>query len=177
MWLVYALIGVFGLFVLMVVWGIVRLRRGFRQASTEICSIELSEIEGLTRECTEVFSQKLGTSLDIGDWENAAKALDDAFKNKSKLELAFSRPEFRWYFVKPVGAFFGELLRRHANHEWQTEENAAPSMVRMLDDGSFQAFPFEKILKQYTTGDHGDLLAFVMFARTADLAAAQLPPS
>jgi hypothetical protein len=175
-WLLYGLAAIFVLFVAAVFWGIVRIRQSVSQASAAIASIELGEIDRLAQECVDVFDRKLGVRLDVDDWQQSAAALDDAFRRKDKLVEAFERPDLRWYFVKPVGAFLGELLRRHADHRWQAEENGAPSMIRMIGEGSLQSFPFEKVIKQATLGEQGDLLAYVVMARGAGEAVAQLPP-
>jgi len=139
-----------------------------RRAKAEIAKVELADIEPLARECVEVFRKKLGLVLDLDDGNAAAEKLDAAFRDRTKLKGAFAKDGFYWYFVKPVGAALGELLRQHARHEWQKLPGKAPHMEIMLQDGSSEAYPFDKVMQQATTGDAGDLIAYVEFARALD---------
>jgi hypothetical protein len=157
-------------------WGWLHLRQSKRRAFDAIRQIELGEIEALTRECVEGFRRKLGVGLNLDDCEDTAQKLDDAFRESYKLKGAFERPSFYWYFVKPVGACLGELLRRHARHQWCKTPGEAPFLEVKLQDGQSQVFPFEKVIKQIEGGEPGDLVAYVAFARTVDQVAERMTP-
>lgn len=166
--------GLVFLLTLILLWGWLHLRQSKRTAVDAIRQIELGEIESLARECLAVFERKLGLGLNLDDCEDAAQKLDEAFRNPYKLKGAFERPSLYWYFVKPVGACLGELLRRHAKHQWRKKVGEAPFMEVKLKDGQSQVFPFEKAIKQLESGEPGDLIAYVAFARTIDQVAERL---
>lgn len=158
------------LFAVLVVWGFWHMGQSRRKAIEEIRGIELADIDSLTRECVDVFDRKLGVRLDIEDCDTAAQKLDDAFRDRFRLKEAFARDDFYWYFAKPVGALLGELLRRHAKHEWRKKDGEAPSMEVKLKNGHSEVHPFEKVIKHVQWGEPGDLIAYVVFARTIDQA-------
>jgi hypothetical protein len=164
-WLLYIAGMLLGLLALFLLWGFLHLRQSFRKALAEIKTVEIADIATLAQECVDVFQQKLDVRLDLEDCDEAAEKLDKAFRDAFKLKEAFARDDFYWYFAKPVGAFLGELLRLHAKHEWHKESGKAPSMEIDLPDGSAETFPFEKVLKHGYSGDAGDLIAYVAFAR------------
>ncbi len=166
--------GLFALFLVVLLWGFLHHRQSKRKALAEIRRIELADIEPLARECVEVFQRKLGVQLNLDDCEDTAEKLDDAFRNHYKLKATFEREDFYWYFVKPVGACLGELLRRHAKHEWHKQAGEAPFMEVKLKDGHSQVFPFEKVIKQVEWGNPGDLVAYVTIARTVEQVAEQI---
>jgi hypothetical protein len=160
--------GLVALLLLFLVWGLLHLRQSQRQAHDEIRRIELADIGPLARECVEVFRNKLGVRLDLDNCDDAAEKLDHALRDHYKVKRAFARDDFYWYFVKPVGACLGELLRRHARHEWHKRPGEAPHMEFAWGVNSSEAFPFEKVIKQSQVGDAGDLVAYVEFARTVE---------
>lgn len=170
-WVLYIAVGLVGLVALILLWGFLHLRASQRKARAEIAKIELAEIEPLARECVTVFQKKLGIKLDLSDGDAAAEALDTAFVDRARLKDAFAKDGFYWYFVKPVGAALGELLRRHARHEWRKNPGAAPHMEVALKDGHSEVYPLDKVMKQAVTGEPGDVVAYVEFARTLDRAA------
>src|SRR5262245_43876369 len=164
-WLLYVVGFILVVFVLFLVWGFLHLQQSRNRAAAEINRIELSEIPALVQECIDTFEKKLGARLNLANCDESARQLDEAFRDKEKLKTTFARDEFYWYFVKPVGACLGELLSRHAAHEWVKEPGAAPRMVVRFGGGDSTASPFEKILAHATGGDNGDLVAYVEFAR------------
>jgi hypothetical protein len=151
--------------VLFLVWGFLHLRHSQRQARDEIRRIDLADIEPLTDECVAVFRNKLGVELDLDNCGDATAKLDAALRDHERLKRAFARDDFYWYFVKPVGACLGELLRRHARHKWRKQPDEAPHMEMAWDDNLSEAFPFDKVLRHT---DPGDLIAYVAFAQTVD---------
>jgi hypothetical protein len=165
-WALYVGGAIFVLIVLFVLWGFLHLRHSMRKAVSELQKVELVDIEPLASECIKTFKEKLGITLDFHDCDDAASKLDGAFQDNYKLKQAFARQDFYWYVVKPVGAFLGELLRRYADHQWRKEPGETPSMVCIFNEGESQLFPFDKVIKQLTTGGQGDIMAYVMSART-----------
>jgi hypothetical protein len=161
---VLCIIGVLiGLFAALFVWGMLRVRAGGRMAILKAQELKVSDIDRLVHECVKVFDQKLAVQLDLDRWEDAAKKLDAAFIDKQRLKSAFEREGFYWYFVLPVGACLGELLRRHARHEWKRRAGEAPHMEVQVSDGVSEIHPFEKVVKHAQLGDPGDLFAYVVF--------------
>lgn len=167
-WILSIVGGFIFLFVLFLLWGALHLRHSERRAVDAIRGIELDEIESLTRECIDRFEQKLGMRLDLADCEDAAQKLDNAFRDPYKLKQAFARPDLYWHFVKPVGACLGELLRRHCKHEWRKRPGEPPFMEVKLADGESECYPFDKMIKQVRFREPGDLVAYVVAARTID---------
>ena len=159
------------LFAVLLIWGFWHLGQSRRKALAEIRGIEIADIDALACECVDVFDRKLGVRLNVEDCDNAAKGLDDAFRDPFKLKEAFARNDFYWYFAKPVGALLGELLRRHARHEWRKENGEAPFMEVKLKDGHSEIHPFEKVIKHVQWGEPGDLIAYVAFGVTIEQAA------
>jgi hypothetical protein len=174
-WLLYIPAAILVAFVLFVLFGVWRLRRGAQQAEMEIRGVALSDLHALVQECVEIFRVKLELPLDLDDFEDSAHKLDTAFHNVYRLKGAFARAGFYWYFVKPVGACIGEILRRHARYEWINEPDTAPSMQRQLRDGQITSYPFEKAIKQANIGRKGDLYAYFVAARGLE-DVAQTPP-
>jgi hypothetical protein len=172
-WALYVVVGLVGLFALLLLWGFLHLRRSRRQAEAEVRRVELADLEPLARECVEVFQRGLGVRLDLDDCEDATRKLDDAFRDRSRLKDAFARDDFYWYFVKPVGACLGDLLRRHARHAWRKLPGEAPFLEVAVNGGTSEAFPFEKVIKQSQTGQPGDLVAYVALARALEAGAAE----
>jgi hypothetical protein len=173
-WILYIGGGFLTIFALILGWGFLHSRQSKSKALQEIQNIELADIDSLTKECVEVFKSKLGVPLDLNNCDDAAQKLDDACRMPFKLKSAFERPGFYWHFIKPVGACLGELLRRHAKHEWHKKPGQTPYMEVLLKDGSSTVFPFEKIMKQVQSGEPGDLVAYVVFARTIEQATQQM---
>jgi hypothetical protein len=165
MWVLSTAGVVTGLFALLLVWGLLRIRQGARAAVAEAQKLSLSDVAPLAREWMDVFRHKLGIHLDPDDCDGAAARLDEAFRTPDRLKTAFARNDLPWYFALPVGACLGELLRRHARHEWRKLPGEAAYLVLRLADGEFEAYPFEKAVKQAQIGGAGDLVAYVIAAR------------
>ncbi len=170
-WILYIGGGFLALFAAIMAWGFWHLGKSKRKALEEIQGVELADIDSLARECVDVFDRKLGVRLNVEDCDAAAKNLDDAFRDKARLKESFARDDFYWYFIKPVGALLGELLRRHARHEWRKENGEAPFMEVKLKDGHSEIHPFEKVIKHVHWGEPGDLIAYIAFAVTIEQAA------
>jgi hypothetical protein len=175
-WLLYVGGALLVLFAVIVIVGIVHLRQSQRQAAEAIAKVELADIDKLAVECVTVFRDKLGLHLDMDNWETAAGTLDEAYRQEARLKGAFARPDLYWYFVLPVGAFLGELVRRHSGHEWVKEPHQAPLLRKVLPpDGQSELWPFDKAIKLASgPADKGDLVAYVIFAREVETAAREL---
>jgi hypothetical protein len=166
LYILYIGIGLVLFFVILLVWGMVRIRRSTRQALREVERVRVADIGPLAKECTDVLAAKLGVQIDTADCDDAARKLDQVFRDKFRLKGAFAKEDFYWYLVKPVGALLGELLRLHADHEWVKEEGKAPFMRWRVKDGESTVWPFEKVIKHITVGDPGNLEAYVVGGRT-----------
>jgi len=164
-WLLYVAAAVIAASVAFFLFGVWHLRRSQQQAEMEIRRARLADLHALVQECVEVFRTRLGLRLDLDDFEDSAQMLDRAFDDSKRLKDVFARDGFYWYFVKPVGACIGEVLRRHARQEWIEESGAAPSMQSRLLDGQISCYPFEKAIKQISIGRKGDLYACLVAAR------------
>lgn len=161
MW--YILIGIIVVIVAVILFfylGISQLRKNYRIASQKVLEVKLDDIDKLKEECLSTFESKLGTKLDVDDFEGSSKIISDMLDNSEALIKAFHKDEFAWYFVLPVGAFTGELFRLHVNAVWKESEEGGMLMEIPVQDGGVTIFPFDKIIKQITSGDKGDMHAY-----------------
>lgn len=156
-------VGVVVALFLALVWGIRRLRYSTGQVQSEIGKVTLADIERLREECRAVFRTKFSEKLSLDDIEQSARLLSQRVDDDT-LKAACAKDDFWWYFVLPAGAFLGELLRIHAKGEWKASPDGGLEMTIPLADGSATTYPFDKILKQATMGDKGDLYAYLKTA-------------
>jgi len=158
----YIIAGIVGFLVLFFLFGLWHLRRSIHQAATELKRVKVEDIAFLSEECVRVFSEKLGQELRLDDLESAAWILDNSLAGE-RTKKAFQRADFYWYFVKPVGAFAGELLRHHAGGEWQQEAGRPPYLTRTtVDQATVTTSPFEKVLRHVAAnGKKGDFYAYL----------------
>ena len=121
-----------------------------RKTTRELREVKINDIEQLVQECIRTFREKLGLELDLNDLEGSTATLDENI-NTSALRGAFAQKGFNWYFVKPVGAFVGELIQRHRHAGWQQEEDGSLSI--WIKDGQDEKTirPFEMVLEQAFT--------------------------
>lgn len=154
--------------------GVLHLRRSIRVARQAIPGVRLDQIDPLRRECEQVFGQTLAQTLSLSDYEASAQALSACLDQVETLKRAFAKPDFYWYFVLPVGAFVGELIRSHAGGEWTLDdEGGGPALQVPVGDGVATTYPFDKVLRHATGGSKGDMLAYLMSARSLDTALAE----
>lgn len=175
MWL-YIVGGVAILLAVAAVWGVLHLRQSQKTAYAAIAKVALSDIERLRNECEQVFKEKFAELLDLNDLEHSATLLSARLDNSESLKSAFAKEDFYWYFVLPVGAFIGELLRIHAGAEWKQSEEGGLEMSLPLTDGSAATFPFDKVMKQVTMGDKGDMYAYLNSAVQLEAVLAKSSP-
>ena len=146
------------------------------QAYTEANKATIDQIPALNEECIRTFREKLNVVLTYDDPEKMAQILDDAVRS-DKLVEAFAKPEFPWYFVLPMGAFVGELMRHNSTGEWTDSGDYGPTLTikRHVDNtkpdeiASLSAYPLNKIVKQRAGGDPGDLYAYVMMGLSSSI--------
>jgi len=155
---------VIGLFL----WGMARLRQGYRSALTVTQAVRLDQIDGLRRECESVFKSAFGEDLKLDDLHGSARLLSARVDQVAALKDAFAKPDFYWYFVLPVGAFLGEWLCVHARAEWKVSKEGGVEMSIPLREGQATTFPFDKVLKQVSAGSPGDLYAYLIAATQID---------
>ncbi len=160
--------GVVAAFALFLLIGVLHMRHSIRVAERAIERVTLGEIPALRDECVAVFDRVFGDALDLDDFEGSAQILSGRLDAAESLKQAFARDEFYWYFVLPVGAFMGELLRVHLNGEWRDSELGGLEIAIPFEDDAARTFPFHKVIKQVTAGDPGDVYAYFMASRQLD---------
>ncbi|MHC4153899.1 MAG: hypothetical protein ACYST6_03075 [Planctomycetota bacterium] len=151
---VYLVGGVLGVLILICFLSVAGTRRKLKQ---ELRRMRISDIEPLFEECIVTLREKLGLELDLDDPEGSAEILD-THMSTSALRNAFSRKGFNLYFVMPVGAFVGELIRRHGDADWQQEEDGSMSVWVRYGDEEYTVQPFEMAMEQ-TFGAKGTIFA------------------
>ena len=157
--------GILLLFAVFLVWGALHLRHSIRGAESAIAAVRLDEIPALRDECIRVFQDAYGDALDLDDFEGAAQILSGRLDDHESLKQPFARDDCYWHFVLPVGAFLGELLRVHANGTWRVASDEVGGGIELaipIRDELAQTFPFHKVLKHVTSGDPGDVYAYLM---------------
>lgn len=163
--MLYAAIALLALVLLLFAWGVARLRRGTAQAFAAARAVDIDRVPSLVEECIAGFAG-MGRTLALDDPDAAAALLDQAMsRDLTRLKLAFARPGFDWYFVLPLGAALGELLRLHAGGRWEPADGGGLCIVLPLGEGTATAHPFEKIAKHGAASAPGDLLAYLAAAR------------
>jgi hypothetical protein len=152
------------LFVVMLVWGVLHLRGSVRAAEQAIARVTLDRVEPLARECERVFRERFGETLVLADLEAAATCLSTRLDDLDAMKAAFAKDDLYWHVVLPVGAYVGELLRMHAGGRWRASAEGGLEMTIVAGEGEATTYPFDKVLKQATMGDKGDLVAYLMTA-------------
>ncbi len=160
-WILY---GVVGLVVVGFVWGLLHLRHSQKVAYERITQVTLADIDRLRKECEEGFQAHFAETLSLDDYETSARILSDRLDNFETLKKAFGREDFYWYFVLPVGAYIGELLRVHAKGTWKEAEGGGLKMEILVAGETATTHPFDKVMKQVTIGEKGDLYAYFVSA-------------
>ena len=172
------LLAAIGAFVIMaIVWGIFHLRNSQKVAYEAIEKVRLDQITNLRNECQATFQSAFNETLAIDDLETSARVLSSRLDNVDSLKKAFARPDFYWHFVLPVGAYLGELLRVHAKAEWKNSDEGGLEMSIVAGEGVATTFPFDKVMKQVTVGDKGDVYAYLMASMQLDRTVAELVPT
>jgi hypothetical protein len=163
MW-IWIVLGLVALVAGVFAWGLLHLRASTRAAQRAIDTVTLDCVQALARECEQVFCLRFGDTLVLAELEPTAKLISARMDDVNAMKTAFAKDELYWHFVLPVGAYVGELLRVHAGGVWKASAEGGLEMSIPAGDGEATCFPFDKILKQATVGDKGDLYAYLMTA-------------
>ncbi len=145
-------------------WGWLRLRRSVAEVTAAIARVGIDDVPRLREECERVLLEKFSERLSLDRLEESARILSRRIDDGS-LKSAFAKDDFWWYFVLPVGAYVGELLRVNAGGEWKDSDGGGLELVVSAGDDHATTFPFDKVLKQATVGDKGDLYAYLVTAQ------------
>ncbi len=168
MTVLYILGGLALAFVAFLALGLLHMRHSSRVAERAIEGVTLEQVPALRDECIAVFRSAFGSTLDLEDFEGAALELSCRLDESESLKAAFAKDDFFWYFVLPVGAFLGELIRVHVNGTWRESELGGLERAVPGGDESAQTFPFHKVIKHVTIGDPGDVYAYLESSRQLD---------
>lgn len=169
--LMYIIAAAVGLVALGFVWGLLHLRQSQKRAYEEIAKVELGAISALAHACVAGFKQHFDETLDLDRFEETAQVFSKRLDQHETLKKAFAEEDFYWKFVLPTGAFLGEMLRRHAGARWVAgDDGGGPAMKIPVGDGEATTYPFDKIMKHVTTGDPGDMYAFLKTSLTLEKA-------
>lgn len=146
------------------IWGFIRIRKRQSDVNQHILSVQEGDIPALTDECTSVFSEKFGINLDLDNLESSAQILDESLLKSNQMNTmsAFERSGHTGWYVKPMGAFLGELIRKNAHGRWIQAEGGGLAMIIGDEPNTITLHPFDKINKQRWSGDPGDLFAYVI---------------
>lgn len=143
-------------------WGAWLLRRNVTGAMQRLAAVEVAAIPALAAECRQGVRERMGVELEPNDLEGSARALDELVLS-GRLRPAFRAPGYEMRYAEPVGAFLGELIRRHASAEWQPDP-LGPRLVVFRPEGDVEMHPFLKAVRHHTHGRPGELHAYVMEA-------------
>lgn len=143
-------------------WGAWLLRRNLGGSMQRLALVELSAIPALAEECRRTVRERLKIDLDPRDPDGTARALDELVLS-GRLRPLFKAEGYEMRYAEPVGAFLGELIRRHASAEWMTDE-VGPKLVIHRPSGAVETHPLLKAVRHHTHGRPGDLHAYVMDA-------------
>ena len=172
MWL-YIVGAIAGILVVVFVWGLLHLRQSQNRAYAEIAKVRLDDIPGLSQVCVDGFKTHFGETLDPDNFEDAAQVFSKRLDQHESLKQAFAEGDFYWKFVLPTGAFLGEMLRQHAGGRWEACDDGAPLMKIPVGTAEVTTYPFDKIMKHVTTGDPGDMYAFLKTSLSLEKALAE----
>lgn len=141
-------------------WGAWLLRRSLGGSMQRLALVEVAAIPALAEECRLTVRERLRIDLDPRDPDAAARALDDLVLN-GRLRSIFKTDDYDMRYAEPVGAFLGELIRRHASAEWK-QDVTGPVLVIHRPDGPTETQPFLRAVRHHTHGSPGQLHAYVM---------------
>lgn len=141
-------------------WGAWLLRRTLGGSMQRLAGVETGGIPALADECRRTVRERLNVDLDPRDADRTARALDELVLS-GRLRGLFKAPGYEMRYAEPVGAFLGELIRRHASAEWM-DDALGPKLVVHRPGGSVETHPFLKAVRHHTHGRPGQLHAYVM---------------
>ncbi len=141
-------------------WGAWLLRQGVGGSLQRLALLEAASIPALAEECRRTVRQRLRIDLDPRDPDGTARALDELVLS-GRLRGLFKADGYEMRYAEPVGAFLGELVRRHTGGEWVVDDDG-PALVIHRPDGVRELRPFPVVLRHHTHGRPGQLHAQVM---------------
>lgn len=140
-------------------WGAWLLRRNVTRSLARLAEVELALIPALAEECRATVRERLKVDLDPRDRTDAARRLDELVLS-GRLRPLFRADGYEMRYAECVGAFLGELVRRHVSAEWQPDA-ISPKLVVFHPSGAVEAHPFLKAVRHHTHGRPGELEAWV----------------
>jgi hypothetical protein len=165
-WMIYIAIGL-AVAIGFLIWGFVHITRRTADAAAAIASVEEHQIRTLVEECIHIADTKLGTGLELANLEGSAENLDFMLEPKQRMRTkgAFETSVHTGHFVLPIGAFIGELIRRHnPGAKWIPRKGGGLAMDIPQGNTTLTMHPFDKVLKHGATGKEGELLAYIHVA-------------
>jgi hypothetical protein len=140
-------------------WGAWHLRRNVTGAMRRLSDVQPEAIPALAVECRTTVRDRLRIDLDPADPRAAAARLDELVL-EGRLRPLFRVPGYELRYAECVGAFLGEMIRRHASAEWHADPDT-PKLVVHRPAGAVQTFPFMKAVRHHTHGRAGELERWV----------------
>lgn len=141
-------------------WGAWLLRRSVGGSMQRLALVELASIPALADECRRTVRERLTIDLDPRDPDGTARTLDELVLS-GRLRSIFKADGYDMRYAEPVGAFLGELVRRHASAEWR-DDALGPMLVICRPGEVVETHPFLKAMRHHTHGTPGQLHAYVM---------------
>jgi hypothetical protein len=141
-------------------WGALLLRRSVGGSLQRLALVDVASIPALADECRRTVRERLKIDLDPRDADGTARALDELVLS-GRLRSIFKTDGYDMRYAEPVGAFLGELIRRHTGAEW-ADDVTGPVLVIHRPDGVVETQPFLKAVRHHTHGTPGQLHAYVM---------------
>lgn len=141
-------------------WGALLLRRNVGGSLERLAAVEVGAIPALADECRRTVRDRLEIDLDPRDPETTARVLDELVLS-GRLRALFKAEGYEMRYAEPVGAFLGELIRRHTGAEW-VQDPHGPTLVAHRPRETVETHPFLKAVRHHTHGRPGDLHAYVM---------------
>jgi hypothetical protein len=140
-------------------WGAWLLRRNVTRSLVRLAQVDPAAVPELARECRDTVRDRLKVELDPGTPAETARVLDELVLS-GRLRPLFRSAGYEMRYAECVGAFLGELVRRHARAEWHADA-ISPKLVVFRGEGAVETHPFLKAMRHHTHGRPGELEAWV----------------
>lgn len=140
-------------------WGAWLLRRNVTRSLARLAEVDVAAIPALAAECRAIVRDRLKVDLDPASPLDTARVLDELVLS-GRLRPLFRAGGYEMRYAECVGAFLGELVRRHASAEWLADAES-PRLVVHRPGGSVETHPFLKAVRHHTHGRPGELEAWV----------------